>query len=169
MSRLGALFDLSGRRALVTGGNSGVGEAMARALGFAGAHVLLVARRETELAAAAQRLRADGVDAQWLAADLAASETLRDMAHEAEARLGGVDILVNAAGVNLREPFAEVTPQSWNRQLALHLGAPFFLTQALAPGIKSRSWGRILNIASLQSYRAFARSAPYGAAKGGVV
>jgi gluconate 5-dehydrogenase len=163
------LFDLSGRRALVTGGNSGIGEAMAQALGLAGARVLLVARREAELVAAAQRLQADGIGAQWLAADLAAGDTLHATARAAEEKLGGVDILVNAAGVNLREPFAEVTPASWNLQLALHLGAPFFLTQALAPGMKARGWGRILNIASLQSYRAFARSAPYGAGKGGIV
>lgn len=167
--KLGRLFDLAGRRALVTGGNSGIGEAMARALGLAGARVLLVARREAELDAAAQRLQADGIDAQWLAADLAASETLHTTARQAEDRLGGIDILVNAAGVNLREPFAEVTPASWNLQLALHLGAPFFLTQALAPGMKARGWGRILNIASLQSVRAFPRSAPYGAGKGGIV
>lgn len=166
---LARLFDLSGRRALVTGGNSGIGEAMAHALGLAGARVLLVARREAELEAAAQRLQADGIDAQWLAADLAASDTLPATGRAAEERLGGVDILVNAAGVNLRESFAEVTPASWNLQLALHLGAPFFLTQALAPGMKARGWGRILNIASLQSYRAFARSAPYGAGKGGIV
>lgn len=167
--RLARLFDLSGRRALVTGGNSGIGEAMAHALGLAGARVLLVARRVAELEEAAKRLQAEGIDAQWLAADLAASDTLHATAAAAEERLGGVDILVNAAGVNLREPFAEVTPASWNLQLALHLGAPFFLTQALAPGMKARGWGRILNIASLQSYRAFARSAPYGAAKGGIV
>lgn len=167
--KLGHLFSLEGRRALVTGGNSGIGEAMGRALGLAGARVLLVARREAELDAAAQRLRADGIDASWLAADLADTESLHGTARQAEQRLGGVDILVNAAGVNLREPFAEVTPASWQLQLALHLGAPFFLTQALAPGMKERGWGRILNIASLQSYRAFARSAPYGAAKGGIV
>jgi gluconate 5-dehydrogenase len=76
---------------------------------------------------------------------------------------------VNAAGVNLRQPFAEVTPQAWQAQIALHLTAPFFLTQTLAPGMAERGWGRILNIASLQSYRAFANSAPYGAGKGGVV
>jgi NAD(P)-dependent dehydrogenase (short-subunit alcohol dehydrogenase family) len=163
-----SLFDLSGRRALVTGGNSGIGEAMARALGLAGARVLLVARRERELADAAERLQRQGIDATWLSADLADTATLRDVAGQAQAA-GHVDILVNAAGINLREPFSQVTPQTWNLQLALHLGAPFFLTQALAPAMKERGWGRIINIASLQSYRAFDNSTPYGTAKGGVV
>ena len=167
--QLARLFDLKGRRALVTGGSSGIGEAMARALGLAGARVLLVARREAELQAAAQRLRDAGIDAQGSPADLSDADATIAVARTAEQRLGGIDILVNAAGVNLREPFAEVTPASWKLQLALHLEAPFFLTQALAPGMKARGWGRILNIASLQSYRAFPRSAPYGAAKGGVV
>ena len=164
-----AMFDLTGRRALVTGGNSGIGEAMALALGRAGAQVLLMARREAELRAAAERLRAEGVTARVLAADVAVLPGLRAVAAQAEQALGGVDILVNAAGVNLRQPFEEVTPDAWQLQLALHLGAPFFLTQALAPGMRARGWGRILNIASLQSMRAFADSAPYGAAKGGIV
>jgi NAD(P)-dependent dehydrogenase (short-subunit alcohol dehydrogenase family) len=163
------MFDLSGRRALVTGGNSGIGEAMALALGRAGAQVLLLARREAELQAAAERLRSEGITAHVLAADLAALPGLSAVAGEAEQALGGVDILVNAAGVNLRQPFEDVTPQTWQTQLALHLGAPFFLTQALAPGMRRRGWGRILNIASLQSTRAFPDSAPYGAGKGGIV
>jgi gluconate 5-dehydrogenase len=166
--KLAPLFDLAGRRALVTGGNSGIGEAMARALGLAGARVVLVARRERELADAAGRLKREGIEADWLAADLAQTETLHDLAREVQAS-GPVDILVNAAGINLREPFTRVTPQTWNLQLALHLGAPFFLTQALAPAMQERRWGRIINIASLQSYRAFDHSAPYGTAKGGVV
>lgn len=162
-------FDLSGRRAMVTGGNSGIGAAMAQALGMAGARVVLVARRMPELEATAQALRDQGIEAHALAADLADVDALPRVAREAEQVLGGVDILVNAAGVNLRQPFSEVTPQAWQTQIALHLTAPFFLTQALAPGMASRAWGRILNIASLQSYRAFANSAPYGAGKGGVV
>ena len=166
---LAHLFDLRGRRALVTGGSSGIGEAMARALGLAGAQVMLVARREAELAAAAGRLGADAIEAQWLAADLADIDALRSMAGEAERRLGGVDILVNAAGINLRQPFGDVTPEGWQQQIALHLTAPFFLTQALAPGMKARGHGRILNIASLQSQRAFTDGAPYGAGKGGIV
>lgn len=164
-----ALFDLSGRRAVVTGGNSGLGEAMARALALAGAGVLLVARRTAELHAAAERLRADGLQADALAGDLSDLPALAGLANRAEQRLGGVDILVNAAGVNLREPFEQVSPASWTQQQALHLGAPFFLTQALAPGMQRRGFGRIVNVASLQSYRAFANGAPYGAAKGGVV
>jgi NAD(P)-dependent dehydrogenase (short-subunit alcohol dehydrogenase family) len=165
MSRVAALFDLSGKRALVTGGNSGIGAAMARALGLAGSRVLLVARREAELNSVAQQLRGEGIDAQTLSTDLADVAALRAAAQ----RAGDIDILVNAAGINLRQPFAEVTPEAWQAQLALHLGAPFFLTQALAPGMAARGWGRILNVASLQSHRAFANSAPYGAGKGGVV
>jgi gluconate 5-dehydrogenase len=163
------LFDLSGRRALVTGGSSGIGLAMAQALGLAGARVMLAARREAELAKVADALRALGIGVDALAVDLSDVPVLRAAAQRAEAAMGGVDILVNAAGVNLRQAFEDVTPEAWQTQIALHLGAPFFLTQALAPGMKSRGWGRILNIASLQSTRAFANSAPYGAAKGGVV
>jgi NAD(P)-dependent dehydrogenase (short-subunit alcohol dehydrogenase family) len=166
---ISALFDLTGRRALVTGGNSGIGEAMARALGLAGAKILLLARRETELNAAALRMTADGIDVKYLVADLTNVNTLRATGEAALQALGGIDILVNAAGVNLRQPFNDVTPESWQTQIALHLSAPFFLTQALAPAMAERGWGRILNIASLQSYRAFANSAPYGAGKGGIV
>lgn len=161
-------FSLEARCALVTGGNSGIGEAMARALGLAGASVLLVARREDALASAVGRLRSDGIQASYLAGDLTDVARVREMGIAAQERLGKVDILVNAAGVNLRQPFGEVTPQAWQAQLALHLGAPFFLTQALAPAMAERGWGRIINVASLQSFRAFDNSAPYGAAKGGV-
>jgi gluconate 5-dehydrogenase len=166
---IASLFDLTGRRALVTGGSSGIGAAMARALGLAGARVLLVARREAELEATAHALRGEGIDAATSIADLVDAAATQAAARAAEQRLGGIDILVNAAGVNLRQPFGEVTPEAWQTQLALHLGAPFFLTQALAPGMAARGWGRIVNIASLQSYRAFANSAPYGAGKGGIV
>jgi len=162
-------FSLAGRHAVVTGGNAGIGEAIATALGLAGAAVLLVARREDALAAAAARLRAHGIAADTLALDLSCTETLPAAGRAIAARSPRADILVNAAGVNLRQPFEQVTPESWNTQIALHLSAPFFLTQALAPAMAERGWGRILNVASLQSWRAFANSAPYGAGKGGVV
>jgi NAD(P)-dependent dehydrogenase (short-subunit alcohol dehydrogenase family) len=166
---LAKLFSVEGRVALVTGGNAGIGLAIASALGRAGARVVLAARREGALRDAVATLATQGVAADFIAADVGTPEAAMRCAEEAVAQTGRIDILVNAAGVNLRQPFAEITPETWQTQLALHLGAPFFLTQKLAPLMKARGWGRIINIASLQSYRAFANSAPYGAGKGGVV
>jgi len=161
--------DLSGRQALVTGGSSGIGEAIALALGLSGARVILAARRQSQLDAAAARLDAQGIAVSTHQCDLSDLDAIAASADGLQGEHGAIDILVNAAGMNLREPFSAITPASWRLQLDTHLGAPFFLTQALAPAMKARGWGRILNIASLQSYRAFANSAPYGAAKGGIV
>lgn len=160
MNRLAPLFSLEGRTAFVTGGNSGIGLAIARALGLAGARLLLSARREAELAQAVAELGAEGIAAEALPLDLAQSDF--------SALTAAPDILVNAAGVNLRQPFAEVTAAGFDLHMALHLRAPFLLAQRFAPGMAARGWGRILNIGSLQSFRAFPDSAPYGAGKGGV-
>jgi NAD(P)-dependent dehydrogenase (short-subunit alcohol dehydrogenase family) len=166
---LANMFSVKDRVALVTGGNAGIGLAMARALGHAGARVVLAARREGALRDAVASLASQGIEAGFIASDLASAEGARQCAEQALAAHARIDILVNAAGVNLRQPFSEVTPEAWQTQLALHLGAPFFLAQVLAPKMAEQGRGRIINIASLQSYRAFANSAPYGAAKGGVV
>jgi gluconate 5-dehydrogenase len=167
--RLAHLFDLTGRTALVTGGNSGIGLAMARALGQAGARLVLVARRPDQLAEAVTALQEEQIAAIALPADLAGPEIGVSLAARCAAAGESVDILVNAAGINLRQPFHEVSAEAFDLHMAVHLRAPFLLTQALAPGMAERGFGRILNIASLQSYRAFPNSAPYGAAKGGVV
>ncbi len=161
--------DLTGRQALVTGGSSGIGEAIAVALGLSGARVILAARRQSQLETAAARLDAMGISVNTHQCDLADLDAIATSAEGLQRKHGTVDILVNAAGMNLREAFGAITPASWRLQLDTHLGAPFFLTQALAPAMKAQRWGRILNIASLQSYRAFPNSAPYGAAKGGIV
>lgn len=160
MNRIAALFALEGRTAFVTGGNSGIGLAIARALGLAGARVILSARREPELARAVAELAADGIVAEARCLDLSQADfsALEDTP----------DIVVNAAGVNLRQPFGEVTAAAFDLHMALHLRAPFLLTQRFAPAMAARGWGRILNIGSLQSFRAFPDSAPYGAGKGGV-
>lgn len=169
MFRLTSLFDLTGKTALVTGGNSGIGLAMARALGLAGAGLVIVARREDALREAAEGLRADGIEAESVAADLASPDAGTSVAASCD-RLGrSIDILVNGAGLNLRQPFKQVTAEAFDLHMAVHLRAPFLLTQAFAPGMAECGYGRIVNIASLQSYRAFPDSAPYGAAKGGVV
>lgn len=165
MQRLDALFDLTGRSALVTGGNSGIGLAMARALGLQGARLHLAARDADKLDAACNDLAQDGIEAQAHPTDLTDPASLSALADA----VGDADILINAAGVNLRQPFAQVTADAFDLHMALHLRAPFVLVQHLAPRMAARGWGRVLNLASLQSSRAFANSAPYGAAKGGIV
>jgi len=163
------LFGLQGKTALITGGSSGIGEGIALALGLAGAEIAIAARREAPLDEAVSRLTKQGIKASSYIADLSILEQSAELSSQVLSKLGKVDILVNAAGINLREPFEAITPQSWQEQLNVQLAAPFFMTQALAPQMKERHWGRVINIASLQSYRAFANSAPYGAAKGGVL
>lgn len=166
---MSARFDLDGRIAVVTGGSSGLGRAMARALAEAGAAVVLVARREAELAAAVDEIRSTGGKAASVTADLADPGALEDCARHCSNAFGAPGILVNAAGVNLRQPIEQVDIASWNLQIQLHLTTPFFLSKALVPGMIAQKWGRIINIASLQSLRAFPNSAPYGAGKGGIV
>lgn len=166
---INALFTLKGRHALVTGGNSGIGLVMAQALGHAGASVTLVARRTAELESAAAMLAKDKIRADWIACDLASPEAVASCGALCLERHGHADVLINAAGINLRKPFMDNSPADWNLHLALHLGAPFFMTQALAPTMKKNNWGRIINLASVQSTRAFANGTPYGAAKGGVI
>jgi gluconate 5-dehydrogenase len=163
-------FCLDGKIALITGGSSGIGEAIAEALGLAGAQVILAARRKVQLEEARTRLASKNVRVlACISADLSDLNACTALAKEALAHAGQIDILVNGAGVNLREPFMDVTHETWMNQLNLQLSAPFFLTQALAPQMKLNQWGRIINIASLQSYRAFPNSTPYGAAKGGIL
>ncbi len=169
MGRLDELFSLAGRTALVTGGSSGIGPALAKALGMQGAGVVLVARRENELNAVVRALTVDGIEATALPADLAVPSELDRLAKALSRRGMKVDILVNCAGVNLRQPFMQVTTEAFDSHTAVNLRAPFRLTQLLAPAMAERGWGRIINIASLQSVRAFPNSAPYGAAKGGVI
>ena len=163
------LFDLTGRVALVTGGNSGIGRAIALALARAGARAILVARRERDLDESARIFAAEGLEARALAADLTDRADVAALPARAEAAAGSPDILVNAAGVNIRKPFPDLGDDDWDATIALNLTAPFLLSRAFAPAMAGRGWGRIVNVASLQSVRAFANSAPYGASKGGVM
>ncbi|HEY9269805.1 SDR family NAD(P)-dependent oxidoreductase [Achromobacter sp.] len=166
MSRL---FDLDGRVALVSGGSSGIGKAIGLALARAGASVVLVARREQELAFAAGEFEDEGLRARALPCDLADRDALSGFSARAARPFGAPDILVNASGINVRKPFEDTADEDWDRSLAINLTAPFLLTRALAPAMRERGWGRIINITSLQCVRAFPDSAPYGASKGGLM
>ncbi len=169
MPEIASLFDLHGKVALVTGGSSGIGLGMAQALAGAGAAVVLVARRADALREGVRAIEQAGGRAAWVAADVSDRDGLPELARRATECFGAPQILVNAAGINLREPAAAVSAQSWDAQVLLNLGIPFFLARELVGPMIQARWGRIINIASLQSYRAFADSAPYGASKGGVV
>lgn len=158
-------FRLDGRVALVTGGGSGIGRAIAGALHAAGAAVVLAGRREAALAEAAGAL---GAHAAAVAGDVADRRALTAFAGRASAPFGPPDIVVHAAGLNARQPWDEVTDASWDAQIEAMLAAPFFLSRCLVPAMRARLWGRVLTIASLQSVRAMPDSIPYGAAKGGV-
>ena len=163
-----ALFSLSGRVACVTGASSGIGRAIASAFARAGAAVVGVARREARLQDWVSEVEGQGGRAAACPLDLSESEAVVSGAAEIAAPLGAPDILVNAAGINLREPAETVTLESWRRTLEINLSVPFFLARALVPAMRDKGWGRIINIASLQSERAMPDSIAYGASKGGV-
>jgi gluconate 5-dehydrogenase len=163
------LFRLEGRVALVTGASSGIGREIASALAEAGAAVLLVARGETALKAAQQAIEAESGRAAILACDLGQREQLFACADRAPEFFGAPDILVSAAGINIRKPMLELTPADWDATMRLNLDAAFLLAQRLAPAMIEKGWGRIINIASLQAVRAFGHSGAYGASKGGIV
>ena len=164
-----ALFNLASRVAVVTGASSGIGRTIALALADAGAAVVLIARRKPELEQVRNEIERAGGRAASLPWDLADRGALRACASQASEFFGAPDILVSAAGINVRKPMLEVTEPDWDATLRLNLDAPFFLAQSLAPAMIARGWGRIINIASLQSVRSFANSAPYGASKSAIM
>jgi NAD(P)-dependent dehydrogenase (short-subunit alcohol dehydrogenase family) len=163
------LFSLSGRVALVTGASSGIGRHMATVLARAGAHVICVARRRDALDELVAMIKAAGGQGEAMVCDLSREETIERLAADASRVQGGPAILVNAAGINLRIPADKIGWKDWNQTLHLNLSVPFFLARALVPGMIAQGYGAIINIASLQSYRAFANGMAYGASKGGVV
>ncbi|MEU4422750.1 SDR family oxidoreductase [Actinoplanes sp. NPDC024001] len=168
-SYLDDLFGLSGRVAVVTGGSSGIGRAMAVALGRAGARVVVVARREAPMAEVVAELRGHGAEADAISADLADRTAVKAVATKITEGYGEPDILVNSAAVNLRPPLDELTDDDWDVTLAANLTAPFLLGQAFGPAMARRGWGRIINVVSQQAFRAYGNSGAYGAAKAGLV
>ncbi|MEW2493321.1 SDR family oxidoreductase [Streptomyces nodosus] len=163
---LSELFSLDDRVAVVTGGSSGIGRAIAGALARAGASVVIVARREAELAATVDELTADGCRVARVSADLSTRDGVRAAAEEAVRAFGEPDILVNAAGINLRPPMGELDEATWDATMAVNLEAPYLLGQRFGPGMAERGFGRIIHITSQQAHRAFVQSGAYGVSKG---
>ena len=165
------LFGINGRVALVTGGSSGIGRAIAFSLAEAGAAVIHVAlpSEEEALKDAVKDVEEIGGKAAYLTCDVSDVDALAEMAEKSASFFGAPHILVNAAGVNMRQAWGDITSESWDKQIDINLKAAFFLARDLIPGMKEAGWGKIINIASLQSERAFPNSIPYGASKGGVM
>lgn len=162
----GARFDLGGRAALVTGGSKGLGKAMARGLAEAGADVVIASRHEDELRAALEEiLDGTGGFGGYVVADLAEPDAVERVAQEALEQLGRVDVLVSNAGSNVPQPVDEVTDETWDFVLGLHLGAAMRLTRALAPQMKERQWGRIVVTGSIMGAVSLPGRATYSAAK----
>lgn len=159
------LFDLTGKVACVTGASAGLGLRSAQVLAAAGARVVCVARRLDVLRDIQTTMPEKSA---IIAHDLADKSGLKSLSRKVAEPFGDPDILIHAAGINTREPADEITPEGWDITLDLNLRAPFFLSQYLVPAMQSKGWGRIINFASLQSYRAFTGGLSYGASKGGV-
>jgi 2-deoxy-D-gluconate 3-dehydrogenase len=157
-------FDLTGKAALVTGGNGGIGLAMARALTQAGAAVAIAGRDAKKNAAAAAELKA-----VTLCFDLKDADACRAMVEEAAARLGRLDILVNNAGTNIRKAPQDYSLEEWRTVLDTNLTSTFVACQAAYPHMKRAGRGKIVNIGSMMSLFGASFAAPYGASKGGVV
>jgi 2-deoxy-D-gluconate 3-dehydrogenase len=160
-------FDLTGRRALVTGGGGGIGGGLARGLADAGASVLLVGRSESVDARAAA-LRADGLDATALRGDVVDRAGAPELFARAVAALGGLDVLVMCHGSNRVGDVLELDDDDWDHVLEANLGSIFRLARLAGRQMADQGRGKIITIASMLSFSGGFRAAPYAASKGGV-
>jgi NAD(P)-dependent dehydrogenase (short-subunit alcohol dehydrogenase family) len=163
-----ALFDLTGRTAIVTGTSRGLGQHLARALAKSGADLVLTSRNRASLAPFAAEIESLGRRAISLDLDVRDQASITRMAAEAERAFGHIDILVNNAGCNVRKLALDVTWDDWNLILDTNLRGSFFVSQAIARGMISRRYGRIINIGSVTAVAGYAGLAPYGASRGGI-
>ncbi|MBS1878447.1 MAG: SDR family oxidoreductase [Actinobacteria bacterium] len=166
---LSSLFGLEGKRALVTGGSSGIGAAAARGLGRAGADVVVAGRDEERAAAVAAAIEADGGSAAVEIADLADPARTEELATAIVDRHGGFDILVNSAGIFERAEGEETSLELWQRALALNATATFLMCRAVGAGMLARGAGKIVNVASTDGIVGVPEQVAYCASKGAVV
>ena len=161
-------FSLNNKVALVTGGTSGIGKMMALALARAGAFVWIVSTRDNADETISE-IEQQGSEGAFFQVDVTDSNNLETMLSHIYGVSKKIDILVNAAGINLRIPAEDLSLDDWQKTININLTAPYYLSQLVVKKMKENQWGRIINIASLQSLRAFDDSIPYGASKGGVM
>ncbi|HYM31200.1 MAG TPA: glucose 1-dehydrogenase [Candidatus Cybelea sp.] len=163
------MFDLTGRVAVVTGGNGGIGLGMAKGMASAGAAVAVAGRNAKKSAAAVGEIEALGGKAAAIEVDVNDANSCRAMIAAATKRFGRLDILVNNAGINIRKPPQDMAIEEWNQVLTTNLTAAFACAQAAYPEMKKVGGGKIINIGSMMSIFGASFAVAYGASKGGIV
>lgn len=162
------LFDLTDRRALVTGSSQGIGFALAQGLGRAGATIMVNGRDGTKVDRAVAALAAEGIAAHPVLFDVTDPKAAAVAVEQAEGEIGPIDILVNNAGIQRRHPLEDFPVETWHELMRTNLDSVFFVGQAVARRMIPRGRGKIINIASLQAEAARYSIAPYTASKGAV-
>lgn len=164
------MSDLINRVALVTGASRGIGKAIALALAEAGVAVAVNYRdRGAEAGAVVASIKERGGRAGAFTADVSSGTAVRSMIHDVEARLGPIDILVNNAGAAAVRSLDDITEEDFDRAIAVNLRSAFLCIQAVLPGMRTRQWGRIINVSSIGArIGAGSVSVAYGAAKAGL-
>jgi 2-deoxy-D-gluconate 3-dehydrogenase len=163
------LFDLSGKVAIVTGGNGGIGLGMALGLAEAGADIAIVGRNEAKSVAAVDDVKQRGAKAISVTADVTDKAAVEAMVELVARELGRIDILVNNAGINVRKPPHTLQISEWNSVIATNLTSAFLCSQAVYPVMKAAGGGKIINIGSMMSIFGASFAPAYAASKGGIV
>jgi 2-dehydro-3-deoxy-D-gluconate 5-dehydrogenase len=163
------LFDLSGKVAIVTGGNGGIGLGMACGLAEAGADIVIVGRNAAKSNAAVADLRQRGVKAISVTADVTDKSAVATMVERTVRELGRIDILVNNAGINIRKAPHALSLEEWDSVIKTNLTSAFLCSQAVYPAMKAAGGGKIINIGSMMSIFGASFAPAYAASKGGIV
>jgi 2-dehydro-3-deoxy-D-gluconate 5-dehydrogenase len=163
------LYDLTGRVAIVTGGNGGIGLGMAEGLAAAGADVVLAGRNAEKARSALEGLQGHGRRCAFIAADVTQAASCRDLVAETVSRFGRLDILINNAGTSVRKMPQDYTEAEWHHVLDTNLTGAFLCSQAAYPAMKRAGGGKMINIGSMMSLFGAPYATPYAASKGGIV
>lgn len=163
------LFDLTGKVAIVTGGNGGIGLGIARGLGQAGAKIAIVGRNAEKSESAARALADDGVKPLIVTGDIAQAKDVAKVASAVLERFGRIDILFNNAGINIRKQPQDLSLEEWHKVIDVNLTAALSMSQAVYPAMKKAGGGKIINIGSMTSIFGAPFAVAYSSSKGGIV
>ena len=166
---MSGLFDLSGKTALVTGGNGGIGLGIARGLAGAGANIVVAARNQAKTEEAVREISALGVGAIGVTMDVMDEDSVSEGVSAAVSEFGGINILVNNAGIGIRKPPQDYSLEEWRQVVGINLDGTFLCSREVYPHMKNAGAGKIINIGSMTSVFGSDWVAAYSASKGGVV